>query len=222
MCNRKTYGIMALLALAVLTVAGGTVRADASLVGWWPLDEGSGTVAKDASGGGFDGTFKGEPLWTAGRFGSALTFDGKDDYVDTTFTQNLGVWTVGCWVQSPAAPASVAAAGPVHRESNFQINWNHTNATFRGAAGVKVGSTWYAASFGALGADTWYHLAATYDGENLKAYTNGQLITNNDTPSGAAANETNTLKLGRHASSATQFFTGTVDDARVYNRALSQ
>ncbi len=222
MCNRTTYWVPALLALAVIASAGATVRADASLVGWWPLDEGSGTVAKDASGNGYDGTFKGEPQWAAGRFGSALAFDGKDDYVDTAFTQNLGTWTVGCWVKSPAAPAAVAAAGPIHRESNFQINWNHTNATFRGAAGVKVGSTWHGASFGALQADTWYHLTGTYDGQDLKTYTNGQLITTNSTPDGPAANETNTLKLGRHASNAAQFFTGTVDDARVYNHALSQ
>jgi len=222
MCNRKTYWVPAFLALAVIAIAGATVRADSGLVGWWPLDEGSGTVAKDASGGGHDGVFKGEPLWTVGRVGMALTFDGTDDYVDTGYTENLATWTVGCWVKSPAAPAAVSASGPLHREANFQINWNHTNATFRAALGLKVGSTWHAASFGTLQADTWCHLAGTYDGQDLKAYTNGQLITTNSAPDGPAANETNSLKLGRHASSATQFFTGTVDDALVYNRALSQ
>jgi hypothetical protein len=221
MCNRKTYWVPALLALAVLAGAGATARADSGLVGWWPLDEGSGTVAADASGNGHDGVFKGEPQWVAGRFGSALTFDGTDDYVDTGYAENLAAWTVGCWVKSPTAPAATSPTGPIHREANFQINWNHSNATFRAAVALKVGSTWYAASLGALEADTWYYLAGTYDGEDLKAYTNGQLITTNSDPSGPPAGDTNTLKLGRHASAA-QFFNGTVDDARVYNRALSQ
>jgi hypothetical protein len=220
MCNRKTYGVSALAVLVVLAITGAAVRADTSLVGWWPLDEGSGTVAGDASGNGHDGTFFGDPNWVAGRFGGALEFDG-DDYVDTGFTDDLANWTVSCWVKSPAAPGSTSPTGPMHREANFQINWNHSDATFRGAVGLKAGTSWYAAGFGALEADTWYHLTGTYDGEDLKAYTNGQLITTNSAPSGAAAAETNSLKLGKHAKSA-QFFTGTVDDARVYNRVLSQ
>jgi hypothetical protein len=69
-------------------------------------------------------------------------------------------------------------------------------------------------------ANTWYYLAATYDGETLKAFKNGALITSNTAPSGVPNAETNSLKLGRH-SVAAQFFRGTVDEVRVYNRALS-
>ena len=220
MCNRRMYWTSALLALAILAISGATARADGSLVGWWPLDDGAGTVASDASGNGRNGTFQGDPEWVAGQFGGALYFDG-DDYVDTGFTDNLGNWTVGCWAKSPAAPAAAAASGPLHREANFQINWNHTDVKFRAAVGLKAGTTWQAASFGTLEADTWYHLAGTYDGEDLKAYVNGKLITTNSAPTGAAANETASLKLGKHAKSA-QYFTGTIDDARVYNGVLSQ
>ncbi len=220
MCNRRMYWTSALLALALLAISGATARAETSLVGWWPLDDGAGTVASDASGNGRNGTFQGDPEWVAGHFGGALYFDG-DDYVDTGFTDNLANWTVSCWAKSPAAPAAAAASGPFHREANFQINWNHTDVKFRAAVGLKAGTTWQAASFGTLEADTWYHLAGTYDGEDLKAYVNGKLITTNSTPTGAAANETASLKLGKHAKSA-QYFTGTVDDARVYNGVLSQ
>ncbi|NIO30807.1 MAG: hypothetical protein GTN75_03275, partial [Gemmatimonadetes bacterium] len=220
MCNRRTYWISALGALAVLVFAGGTAQANSSLVGWWPLDDGSGAVASDASGNGHDGTLSGDPQWVAGWFGGALEFDGVDDYVDTGFSENLATWSVSCWVKSPAAPAAASPSGPVHREANFQINWNHTQDAFRAAVGLSAGG-WHAASFGALEADTWYHLTGTYDGEDLKAYTNGQLITTNSAPTGSAANETNSLKLGKHAKNA-QFFAGTVDDARVYNRALAQ
>ncbi|MHC4487232.1 MAG: hypothetical protein ACYS4T_18870 [Planctomycetota bacterium] len=40
-----------------------TANADPSLVGWWRLDEGSGTTAYDSSGNGRHGTFTGDPEW---------------------------------------------------------------------------------------------------------------------------------------------------------------
>ncbi|MBN2130392.1 MAG: hypothetical protein JW741_12890, partial [Sedimentisphaerales bacterium] len=49
---------------------------DPHLVGWWPLDEGSGTTAHDQSGHGNDGTFMGDPQWVPGVRGGALAFDG--------------------------------------------------------------------------------------------------------------------------------------------------
>ena len=121
---------------------------------------------------------------------------------------------------SPAAPANAAQSGPVSRNRNYQIIWNHPSAAFRGAASFNVGGTWYAASFGSLSANTWYYLAASYDGETLRAYKDGVLITSNTAPSGAPTSESTSLKLGRQASVA-QFFRGNVDEVRVYNRALS-
>ncbi len=80
---------------------------------------------------------------------------------------------------------------------------------------------WHAAKYEPLEADTWYHLAATYDGEDLKAYRDGELITTNDAPSGPPDDEPESLKLARHAAEA-RYFTGTVDEAIIYNRALSE
>ncbi|HXH06098.1 MAG TPA: LamG domain-containing protein, partial [Vicinamibacterales bacterium] len=96
---------------------------------------------------------------------------------------------------------------------------NHPNATFRGAAALRVAGTWHAASFGPLAADTWYHLAATYDGETLRAYVNGVLVTANTAPAGPPDVETAPLTFGRHAN-ASQYFTGIVDDIHIYHRAL--
>jgi len=192
---------------------------DPNLMGWWKLDEGSGTTAVDWSGHGNHGTFQGDPQWAAGYDGGAVEFDGES-YIDTGYTENLATWTIACWVISPEAPSGDAASGPLHREQNYQFNWNHADVTYRGAAAMNVGGTWYAASYMPLNANQWYHLAATYDGNELKAYRDGVLITTNSAPSGAPTAESNSMKLGRHAA-AVQFFTGTVDDARVYDRALT-
>jgi len=193
------------------------------LVGWWKFDETEGGNASDSSSSNNVGKLSGNPQWrpSAGKIGGALKLDGVDDYVETDYAADLPVWTVAVWVNSPAAPTSAGPSGPVHREKNYQINWNHVMDDFRGAAGTQVGGVWHAASFRELQANTWYHLVATYDGDNLKAYKDGVLITNNSAPSGNPDAENETLKLGRHAVSS-DYFGGTIDDVRIYNYALSE
>ncbi|MBL7186510.1 MAG: LamG domain-containing protein [Phycisphaerae bacterium] len=192
---------------------------DPALMGWWTFEEGTGAIAVDWSGHGNHGTLIGDPQWVAGFDGGALEFGG-DNYVDTGYTENLATYTIACWVKSPQAPSGAAASGPLHREQNYQFNWNHADVVFRGAAAMNAGGVWQAASYMPLQANTWYYLAATYDGSAFKAYRDGVLITT--TPvSGAPNAESGSLKLGRHATAAANFFTGTVDEARVYNRALT-
>ena len=192
----------------------------ADLMGWWKMeDENSGTVV-DSSGWDNDGTIYGNPQWVDGAQGEALQFDGEADYVDTGYATDLANWTVCTWVTSPLAPAATAATGPVHREKNFQINWNHGTAEDRGAAGLCIAGTWYFATFGNLSGNTWYHLAATYDGSALKTYVNGELMATNVSPKGPADSEAATLVFGKHATAA-QFFAGAVDDVRLYDRALT-
>src|SRR6185369_16696727 len=205
-------------ASATLTV---TYTPPSGLVAAYAFNEGAGTTSADVSGNGFTATLVSSPSWVAGQFGSALSFNGTSSYASTGLTTNLPNWTVSGWVYSPASPTSAAPSGPIHREANYQINWNHGNPAFQGAVGVRVSGTWYAASFGALAANTWYNLAATYDGETLNAYTNGVLVTSNTAPSGPADADSNALTIGRHAA-LSQFFKGIVDNVRIYSRVLSQ
>lgn len=192
---------------------------DPTLMGWWKLDEGKGMTAIDWSGHGHHGVLVGDPEWVIGHDGGALDFNGEN-YVDTDYTEDLATFTVCCWVKSSHAPRAASPTGPLHREWNYNFEWDHPLAIYRGHAATYVGGTWYFASFGPLEADTWYHLAATYDGNVLKAYNNGVLIDSNIAPSGAPAHDTHRLTLGGHAVYP-WFFTGTVDDARVYNKALT-
>jgi hypothetical protein len=207
------------------------VRADASvaagkvwsfttggLEGWWKLDEDEGTKVTDSSGNGHDGMIYGGGTWRpeGGHTGGALEFDGADDYVETGWTPNLPIWTVAAWVKSPAAPVYPTASGPVHCEENFQINWNHGDDAWLGAAGLRVAGKWYSARFGELKADTWTHLAATYDGETLRAYKDGVISSENGDPSGDADLGASTLVFGRHATAKDAFFTGAVDDVCLF------
>ena len=198
-----------------------TAAADinAGLVGYWRFEEGSGATAADSSGNNRSVQLLGGPAWVAGRSGKALQFNGAGSYGETNYTAALPQWTVSTWAKADAAPDNTKDAGPVMKHENFLISWDHTATEFRGAAGLSVGGVWHPASFGALSGGQWYHLAATYDGETLRAYRDGVLISSNPAPSGPADNSTSSMKLGRHAVGAS-FFAGLVDETRVYNRAL--
>ena len=62
------------------------------LVGYWNCDEGSGTIATDATDHNTDGTLTNGPAWPTGKAGNAaaLDFDGSDDYVATPYTSSIG------------------------------------------------------------------------------------------------------------------------------------
>jgi len=231
--NWTASGIVLQPGVNVLTViardaAGNTQTATLSvtygssgLVAAYAFDEGAGASSADLSGGGHAATLIGGPAWVAGAFGTALSFNGTSSYATAALTTTLGNWSVSGWVRGTAAPGSAKTTGVIHREANYQINWDHAQAAFRGAAGVRVAGVWYAASFGVLGADTWYYLAATYDGQTLRAYTNGALVTSTATAGGPADADPDALAIGRHAVDP-GYFSGVVDNVRIYNRALSQ
>ena len=85
---RNQLFCLALFGLLLVFTAGTAV---AELVAYYPLDEGSGSVAADASGNGHDGEIIGEPTWVDGQpgFGRALYFNGVSP---ATGWVNCGRW----------------------------------------------------------------------------------------------------------------------------------
>src|SRR5690606_4872638 len=72
--------IYAMLLCAGSLLGSSTTRGD--LVGYWPLDEGSGDEVVDQSGNGLDGVVVGSPEWVDGMFGGGLEFFGGGDHVE--------------------------------------------------------------------------------------------------------------------------------------------
>ncbi|MHC4435644.1 MAG: LamG domain-containing protein, partial [Planctomycetota bacterium] len=193
---------------------------DPRLMVYYDFETGEGNIVIDQSGHSNHGQVMGDPQWVTGILGGAMEFDGDGDYVDSGYTEDLATFTIACWAKSPAAPSGDPPSGPLHREKNYQFNWNHGNPTYQGAAAMNNGS-WPAAKYEPLEADTWYFLTATFDGTFFNAYRDGVLITSEELSAGPVP-ETGSMKIARHATSASQFFTGTVDEARVYNVAISE
>ena len=181
------------------------------LVGWWRLDEESGSVAGDSSGNENNGTVYGA-TWVDGKYGKALSFDGIDDYVDCGAMDVIetNVVTLMMWMYrnvNPAGPRIICDKGTASGLSFEEIPGG-TVLSYIHNAGMQ--------SFGVIPINTWTHLVMTADGVNKKIYKNGVLL---DTIAFNQAITDGNFSLGGRAS--TLNFNGIIDEVRVYNRALS-
>ena len=117
-----------------------TLGVFAPTVAMWHFDEGAGTTAFDASGNGNDGTIN-NATWTAdGKFGSALEFDGDNDYVRVLDDPTLDLTdevTVIAWVkgQGPGY-RSVVQATNIGYGPQFQVVGDKIYSVFSNSAQV--------------------------------------------------------------------------------------
>jgi hypothetical protein len=189
-----------------------------NLVGYYTFDEGSGARAGDSSGKGHPGTIKGNPQWSTGVVGGALTFDGSANWVDLG---NPADWPAGAEPRSMCAWAKlddltavwhwIAAYGsPITSQAMF-IGSNGT-ALYGGGYGNDVS----VAGFWAAG--VWHHIALTYDGTIARLYADGVEVV-------SAAKTWNLVRsqarIGQQVNELSEFWDGAIDDVRIYSQALS-
>jgi PKD repeat protein len=195
----------------------------AGLVAAYGFEEGSGTVAGDSSGTGNHGTISGATWTTAGKFGKALYFDGVNDTVSIADSSSLDLvnMTLEAWVR----PASVSRATNVlfkeRGKKGLAYAMYASNGTNLPPAGyVYRNGNVSAVGPSALPVNTWTHLATAYDGSALRLYVNGTLAATRAV-TGAPPATANALRIGGNAIWG-EYFSGLIDEVRVYNRALSQ
>ena len=188
----------------------------------YAFDEGGGTSAGDASGSGNGGTVAGATWTASGRHGGALSFDGIDDRVVVPDADSLDLGT-GMTLEAWVRPATLGSAW---RTVLFKAQAdNHVWALYgsdgtRPRAEAFIGSdVFQAAGTGALAANQWAHLTATYDGTLLRLYVNGTLATST-TVEGSLLTSTGDLWIGGNPVWA-EWFSGLIDEIRVYDRALT-
>jgi hypothetical protein len=196
-------------------------------VGYWKFDEGFGATASDNSGNGNTGTLNG-PTWVEGVSGSALSFDGVDDYVSVPTSSSIAVQgtqvSLECWIK-PATNLDSSLSHVVciidkGDEYAFLLNPS------------EYGRIWFAVilqpgpAINWQGvttitdhwiAGTWYHLTGTYDGSYLRIYVNG-VLQNSRALSGSLNLPTSfPLTIGAHSLGFDDNFNGIIDEVKVYN-----
>jgi hypothetical protein len=196
-----------------------------NLVGWWKLDDGAGTSAVDSSGNGNTGTLNNSPTWTtSGMNGGALTFNGTNQYLSAPNAPSLDLttFTVSVWVNFSSPPSTYVTlisnyAGGVSDNYNLTLQGGNYQVCSFQDAGANFRSTglgWVPTP------GVWYQVACTFDGSTISLYINGALAASSPQPYTPKVG-TSGLTIGASHTHTTYFFPGTIDDIRVYNRALS-
>ncbi len=194
------------------------ISSETGLVLGWHFDEGSGSSAIDASGNGYTGSVVGGVSYVLGRFGTALSFDGSDDYVQIT---NLNI---------PTASGSKVTV-------EFWMNWSGLN--LRMPMGFSTYDLWFSGYFGfntgrgeirgmsTTGlANTWVFVSAIFnsgDSTLSELYINGIKQTLTLTGSAPATQPlSTTMTVGNwNNMGSLYFYRGMIDEFRLYNRALT-
>ena len=201
--------------------ANATVTVAAGLVAAYGFNEGSGTTVTDSSGRGNNGTISAATWTTAGHSGNALSFNGTNSWVTVNDAASLDLtngMTVEAWVKLTTvsnwrAVIIKETTGGLAYGLYANTNLNRPDAVIHTSTDVNLYGT------AALAANTWTHLAATYDGANLRLYVNGAQVAS-QAFTGNMPNSTSPLRIGGDSVWG-EFLNGVIDDVRVYNRALS-
>ena len=191
------------------------------LVGAWGFDEASGTTATDASPTANAGTISGALRSTTGRFGGALSFDGVDDRVTVPDVAALDLtngMTLEAWV-NPTATAGWRTVLLKERPGNLVYALYGSSDSGRPSAHVQTPLESDTRGTAALAANTWTHLASTYDGTTLRLFVNGVQVSSRAV-SGSMAASAGVLGIGGNGVWA-EWFAGLIDEVRVYDRALT-
>lgn len=235
-------GGLAATGTAPATAVEGDLATD--LVGWWKLDETSGTVAADSSGHGRHGTVAGAASWNGGdgfvfsggsaSSGNAITLpndllSGLEDV-----TVDFDVWvdptlTSGAWFMYNLGNAATYPNG-----TGYLFTTNDTSNRLRSTIAENGFTTEQSASRpGRVPTGQWRHITYSIDGGTVGAsgaarvYEDGVLVASNTdlttNPSllGEPDGATTRNVLGRSAYAGDLSFKGRLRDFRLYSRALT-
>jgi hypothetical protein len=190
----------------------------------YSFEPGHGPTLVDVSGQGNDGLITGA-LWTEGKYGHALAFDGENDRVRVADAPSLALTTgltLAAWVYPTALAADwravlvkEQASGPAGAAYYLYAS----SPADQPATGVFIDGYQDLFGGGRLVPHTWTHLAATYDGVIQRLYLNGIEVARR-AKTGSLAASGGPLNIGSD-SAWWEAFEGRIDEVRLYNQALS-
>ena len=144
-------------------------------------------------------------------------YEFSEDYIDLGDLDLDGNFTLSFWMKPNSFPSSGAYRSTVMKAYDYGCELNQ---------GTKIscyvsnnGYSWSAtASATGLVANNWYHVAMTYEGRTLKLYLNSVL---KKTVTGRHTTQDSSLLVGSWRDEM-EFFDGTLDEIRIYDRPLTQ
>jgi predicted phosphodiesterase len=193
---------------------------DYRLTAHWKLDEAEGSIASDSVGDN-DGVLTGGPLWQPadGRVAGALQFDGIDDHISTPFVLNPSgaPFSVFIWIKG-GAPGQVIIS-----QAQGGVNWLLADLA-EGKLMTRLSSGGRSSSplnsQAAITDAEWHCVGFVWDGSYRTLYVDDVEVAK-DTQTGLVGSYGG-LHIGAgNTLDAATFFSGLIDDVRIYNRAIS-
>jgi len=191
------------------------------LVAAYGFEETTGSaLTADASGWGNHGTLVGATR-ASGRFGSALQLNGYRQMVsikdhsslDMKAAQTLEAWV---YVRSTQGQRPVL----IKEQTTLPVYglWSNGSRNVP-TSGLQTSDFGFLSGMATLPLYRWWHLACTYDGRYQRLYLNGREIAARSR-TGAIADSSAPLRIGGNPAAA-DWFSGLIDEVRLYDRALS-
>jgi hypothetical protein len=219
-----------LLSILFLTYSS-VAHADIStgLIGWWKFDGGtSGSIADgtttgltDSSGQGDNGTANNANgtgmAWVQGKIKGAVSFDGVDDYVLTgSVLIDQNTVTMCAWVN----PNATATGTVIISTSNTRLFMGNNGSPIWGVTSDNWNTV--AKSTATISTGVWQHVCGVRNSDGTATlYVNGAISGSANQSSGTPTTFGYNMQIGRNPVSGYYPLSGSVDDVRVYNRALT-
>ncbi len=210
------------------------------LVGYWTFDGAdiSGAAALDKSPVGTNiGTITGAAK-TIGKLGQGLSFNGTSDYISVANESNFDFdksnpFTISGWIYRKSSNTFDNIFSKFDGTTNYRgygLYFNNSGSNYLYGT-VNYGPTndgIYVYTTSAISNNRWTHVTMTYDGSvqasGVKLYFDGVLqpmfTDENDLVGASILNNTNP-SIGLDVVGSSNYFDGSLDDVRVYSRALS-
>jgi hypothetical protein len=195
---------------------------DPTLTAHWALDEAEGIIAADSvseNNGYCDGIVIGDPVWqpTGGQVNGAIQLDGMDDYIITSPILNPaeGPFSVLAWIRG-------SAPGQVVLSQMGIANWLCTDLS-DGTLMTELKSADQDGS--SLGSEAviadgdWHRVGIVWDGLYRKLYVDSVMVSE-DTQDGLKGSESGLYIGADKMMQPGTYFSGLIDDVRIYNRAV--
>ncbi len=198
------------------------LAAAGSEIGWWKFD---GNLT-DSSTNANNGTGVGSPTFATGKAGQAVSLNGTSQWVSVADANSLDFttgMTLAAWIRPTVTINTTQDVIKKASTTGTIVNGYELSLSSAGKVFVRLNNnaatrvdslTSYP-----LNNTAWMHIAATYDGANLRLYINGTLEGTVATTTPIAVNSL-PLALGAQSDNS-RWFRGLLDDARVYATALS-
>jgi len=198
---------------------------------YWPMDTGTGTIAYDMSTNSDDATLQNAPSWASGIVGNGITLNGSNQYAATANSlAGPSTFSIEIWFKTAPSYSSggyIMGFGDAQTGSSSNLDrLIYLRSDGKITFGVKPSSIKSVTTTSAYNDGSWHHLVGTLGSNGLLLYVDN-LLQGSDPTTTTAGSYSGYWRMGFDNLSAwptapsSNYFGGTVDEARVYARQIT-